>query len=93
MAAKKPEENLEEVKKEYDPWKDMRQVFIPKMSRTEQDTLQVGVNDRTYFIPKEKMVEVPLPLYEVIQGMLERRKILEDFQAREKGLHEVQLGI
>jgi len=93
MAAKKPEENLEEVKKEYDPWKDMRTVFVPKMSRTEQDTLQVGVNDRNYFIPKEKTVEVPFPVYEVVTGMLERRKILENYQNQHKGLQEVQLGL
>ena len=37
---------------EYDPWQDMRKVFIPKRSRGEQSTLEVGVNNKTYFVPK-----------------------------------------
>ena len=43
--------------KAYDPWQDMRQVFIPKRSRTEQNTLEVGVNDKTFFIPKDQFSE------------------------------------
>ena len=39
--------------KQYDPWQDMRTVYIPKRSRTEQNTLEVGVNEKTYFVPKE----------------------------------------
>ena len=54
----------------YDPWKDMRTVFIPKRSRGEQSTLEVGVNDKTYFVPKDKTVEVPAPVAEVVNEML-----------------------
>ena len=48
------------VNKTYDPWQDMRQIFIPKRSRTEQNTLEVGVNDKTFFIPKDQFVDVPI---------------------------------
>ena len=72
----------------YDPWKDMRTVFIPKMSRTEQSTLEVGVNDKTYFIPKEKMVEVPEPVWEVVEEMIKRRKQMEDNAKKNSGVRE-----
>ena len=78
---------------EYDPWKDMRQVYVPKMSRTEQDTLQVGVNDKTYFIPKEKFVEVPAPVWEVIQEMMDRRKIMEDEAKKNSGFREIAVAV
>ena len=61
----------------YDPWQDMRTVYVPKRTRTEQDTLEVGVNDRTFFVPKDKPVEVPLPVYEVVQERLRMEKQFE----------------
>jgi len=69
----------------YDPWQDMRQVYIPKRSRSEQNTLEVGVNDKTYFVPKDQFVEVPMPLWEVIQEMLDRQSIMEQEAARAAG--------
>ena len=77
---------------EYDPWKDMRQVFVPKMSRSEQDTLQVGVNDKTYFVPKNKLVDVPAPVAEVINEMLKRREIMEKDAKKRSGVHEMAIG-
>ncbi len=79
--------------KQYDPWQDMRTVYIPKRSRTEQNTLEVGVNEKTYFVPKEQFVEVPMPLWEVIQEMLERQKIMEQEAARASGTREYAKGI
>ena len=61
----------------YDPWKDMRSVYVPKRTRTEQDTLEVGVNDRTFFVPKDTNVDVPLPVYEVVQERLRMEKAFE----------------
>ncbi len=83
------EVNTEEVTEEeataapYDPWKDMRAVYVPKRSRTEQNTLEVGVNDKTYFVPKDQPVEVPAPVWEVITEMMRRQKIMEDEAKRE----------
>jgi hypothetical protein len=75
----------------YDPWKDMRRVFIPKMSRGEQDTLEVGVNDKTYFVPKEQFVEVPAPVWEVVSEMLKRRKIMETEAKKHSGERQVHI--
>ena len=72
----------ETVDQAYDPWKDMRTVFIPKRSRGEQSTLEVGVNDKTYFVPKDQNVEVPAPVAEVVNEMLYRqRKYDENMKA------------
>ena len=80
------------VMPEYDPWKDMRQVYVPKFSRTEQDTLEVGVNDRTYFIPKEQTISVPEPVWEVIEEMLRARKAMEEDARKRSGAREVTIG-
>ena len=78
---------------EYDPWQDMRKVFIPKRSRGEQNTLEVGVNNKTYFVPKEQMVEVPMPLWEVIMEMLDRQKIMEQEAASASGTREFVMTV
>lgn len=88
MAVKKETETTMENAERYDPWKDMRTVFIPKRSRTEQDTQEVGVNNRTFFVPKDKMVEVPLPIALVVEGMLEAQKALDDYQKKASGVKE-----
>ena len=82
-----------EKKRVYDPWQDMRKVFIPKRSRGEQSTLEVGVNNKTYFVPKEQMVEVPMPLWEVIMEMLDRQKIMEQEAASASGTREFVMTV
>ncbi len=79
--------------KTYDPWQDMRTVFVPKRSRTEQNTLEVGVNDKTYFVPKDQFVEVPMPLWEVIQEMLLRQKLMEEEAAQTAGTREYAMSV
>lgn len=66
-------EEIESVREEekYDPWKDMRSVFIPRAMGGEQKYVMVGVNGRRYQVPRGKTVKVPYPLYERIQIMLE----------------------
>ena len=70
----------------YDPWQDMRQVYIPKQTRGEQSTLEVGVNDKTYFVPKDTWVEVPAPVWEVVNEMLKRRKETEEYLSKNENL-------
>ena len=77
----------------YDPWKDMRRVFIPKRSRTEQSTLEVGVNDKTFFLPKEKWVEVPEPIWEVVTEMLKRQRIMEEEARAASGQREFSMSL
>lgn len=79
--------------KQYDPWKDMRKVYIPKRSRSEQNTQEVGVNDKTYFVPKDQFVDVPMPLWEVIQEMLYRQKVMEQEAAKASGAREYAMGV
>ena len=81
------------MNQQYDPWQDMRTVYIPKRSRTEQNTLEVGVNDKTYFVPKDQFVEVPMPLWEVINEMLDRQKIMEQEAARTSGTREYAMSV
>lgn len=78
--------------KPYDPWQDMRQVYIPKRNRSEQGTLEVGVNDKTFFVPKDQFVQVPMPLWEVICEMMDRQKIMEEEAKRASGAKEFQLS-
>jgi len=85
--AKEPETGME-----YDPWKDMRKVYIPKRSRTEQDTMEVGVNDRTFFVPKDQFVEVPAPVWEVVEEMLARQKEMESNAKQSSGMREVSIS-
>ena len=68
-------------------------MYIPKRSRGEQNTLEVGVNNRTYFVPKEQFVEVPMPLWEVIHEMLDRQKIMEQEAARDSGTREFAMTV
>ena len=77
----------------YDPWQDMRKVYIPKRSRGEQNTLEVGVNNKTYFVPKEQFVEVPMPLWEVVNEMLDRQKIMDQEAARFSGTREFAMTV
>lgn len=74
----------------YDPWQDMRQVFVPMMSRGEQNTLEVAVNDRTFFIPKNVMVEVPEPVWEVINEMQRAQRALDDYLSASPKLQPTQ---
>ena len=86
--AKTTEEN-----KVYDPWQDMRQIFIPKRSRSEQNTLEVGVNDKTFFIPKDQFVDVPMPLWEVVREMLDAQKTMEQEAQKASGQREFAMTV
>ena len=77
----------------YDPWQDMRQIFIPKRSRSEQNTLEVGVNDKTFFIPKDQFVDVPMPLWEVVREMLDAQKTMEQEAQKASGQREFAMTV
>ena len=77
----------------YDPWQDMRQIFIPKRSRTEQNTLEVGVNDKTFFIPKDQFVDVPMPLWEVVHAMLDAQNTMDEEANKASGQREFSLAV
>lgn len=77
---KKPAEELE-VKNDYDPWKDMRDVFLPRQSAGNEPTMFVGVNGRTFLLPYGKKSTVPMPVYEVIMQKFEAENILAEVEA------------
>lgn len=52
-------------------WNEKRTVFLPRAMGREQKFLLVGVNGRRYQVPRGKPVEVPLPLAERIEIMLD----------------------
>lgn len=70
---------MAELKKEIvmNPWEQMETVYIPKMSRGEQPTQYVSVNDHAYFIPKGETVEVPKPIAEAIRNAQAQQKQTE----------------
>lgn len=66
----------ETIKK--DPWKEMREVYIPKRSRSEQPTIKVLINSKSFFVPLDVRTEVPLPVYNVLMQSMEARRKLEE---------------
>lgn len=54
-----------------DAWERKRTVFLPRAMGREQKFLLVGVNGRRYQVPRGKPVEVPEPLAERIDIMME----------------------
>lgn len=61
-----------------DEWKIMKEIYIPKRTRSEQNTIKVLVNSRSMFVPLDKRVQVPLPVYNVLMQSMEARKQMED---------------
>lgn len=95
---KEPEEMQQENEQEtaleaapYDPWQDMRRIYIPRRGMSEQATLEVGVNDRTFFIPKDQYVEVPMPVWEAAHSMMDAERVMNEEAKKASGQREVQL--
>ena len=55
-----------EVTEAHDPWKDMREITLPRAGNNEQQFQLVGVNGRTFQVPRGKRTQVPLPVYECL---------------------------
>lgn len=62
-----------------DPWKEMRTIFLPRAMAGQQKHVVVGVNGRRYQVPRGKSVEVPLPLFERLQLMLDAEEALHAY--------------
>ena len=54
------------TEQKYDPWKDMREIMLPRAGNNEQQFQYVGVNGRTFQVPRGKRTEVPRPVYECL---------------------------
>lgn len=67
-----------EKKIETDVWAQTREIFLERGQMTEEQSQFVCVNGRTFQVPKGKPVQVPLPVYEVLENS--RRMREEAFQ-------------
>lgn len=59
----------------------MKTIALPRAGGTEQQSVFVCVNGRTFQVPRGKAVEVPEPVYEVLENarrQLEAARKLED---------------
>ena len=59
----------------------MKTITLPRAGGTEQQSEFVCVNGRTFQVPRGKAVEVPAPVYEVLENarrQLEAARKLED---------------
>lgn len=66
------------VAEAYDPWKDMRSILIPRAGGNEQQFQFCAVNGRTFQVPRGKMTEVPLPIYEcLMEAMTAQQEAFE----------------
>ena len=60
---------------------EMKSITLPRAGGTEQQSVFVCVNGRTFQVPRGKAVEVPEPVYEVLENarrQLEAARKLED---------------
>ena len=68
----------------YDPWKDMRRIALPRARRGEDPTQYVAINGKAFYVPRNgREQEVPYPVYEALQQMLDAEEADEDFRANE----------
>ena len=71
---------MEKTKKS-DVWNEMVEVRLPKAPKTEQNFQFVGVNGRTFQVPKGKSVTVPKPVYEVLMNSEKAKAEAEDYES------------
>lgn len=55
-------------------WKEMRTIFLPRAHAGEENFVMVGVNGQQWKVPRGKSVEVPLPLFERLEIMLDQEE-------------------
>jgi hypothetical protein len=53
-----------------DEWKIMKEITLPRARTGEARSVPCWVNGKGYQVPRGKPVEVPAPIYDVLQGML-----------------------
>ncbi len=73
-----------------DPWSVMKPIFLPRAQAGESKTQYVSVNSRDFLVPKGKQTEVPLPVYEVLERVLEAEAKEHELMREVDGLdHEL----
>ena len=62
----------------YDPMKDMITRVIPYARAGQKQSLWVGLNGKTYNIPRGKPVELPAAVWEIIDRMMAAERKYEE---------------
>ena len=74
----------------------MKTITLPRAGGTEQQSEFVCVNGRTFQVPRGKAVEVPAPVYEVLENARRQleaaRKIEDELAAGYSGRTERRRG-
>lgn len=85
MATKKTDEAkvetmaVEEPVEEKDPWKEKREIRLPKAPKGEDNFLIASVNGRVFKIKRGEAVEVPLPIAQVIENSFKDADAADEF--------------
>lgn len=61
-------------------WEEMVEVRLPKAPKTEQNFQFVGVNGKTFQVPRGKTVNVPKPVAEVLANSEAARQAAEEYE-------------
>lgn len=77
MAVEEPV--LEEPVEEKDPWKEKREIRLPKAPKGEDNFLIASVNGRVFKIKRGEAVEVPLPIAQVIENSYQDADAADEF--------------
>ena len=84
--ATKIDEKLQDTEQEYDPWKDMVPVFLPKGNPREENFARVGVNGRMFQVPKGRQVQVPRPVYTVLMYSQDAKDFTDRFDGQNESV-------
>lgn len=66
-------------------WKEMVEVRLPKAPKTEQNFQFVGVNGKTFQVPRGKSVKVPKPVAQVLAYSEAARNAAEEYESELAG--------
>lgn len=67
-----------------DPWKDMRDIIVPKKRNGDQESIHCSVNGKIFMVPcTGRVQQVPAPIYEVLIHSQELRDEAEERAAAE----------
>lgn len=79
MAATKTKAEAKVSAQETDEWKVMKEIFITKAPKGEDNFIIASVNGKVFKIKRGINVKVPLPIYRVIQHSFARADKADEF--------------
>ena len=63
----------------YDPWQHKVTVLLPKASDGDQNFVLVGINGKNYQVPRNKRVQVPKPVYDILSRSEHAQQVSERY--------------